>query len=366
MPSFLSSWRSIGLTTLLRGRAVLAPLAVLGALALSGSGFATAATLWSWAMLPASVAPPPVPADNAMSAAKVALGRQLFYEPALSRDGTLPCAQCHQQQRGFTDGLPRHIGVSGEMGLRNVPGLANVAWRTSLTWADPSITSLEKQALVPMTGQAPVEMGMHGEDAELLRRLSSSDCYKAMFASAFPEKQGRIDFQTVAAALSAFQRTLISFDSPYDRYLKGEKTALNPTALQGAAMFQRIGCVNCHAGPDLTDNRHHYTGTEDLSETCGYGRKECGEDDKPAANFRTPSLRNVAVTGPWMHDGKSPSIDDAIRRHAALALVGVDMQPLLAFLAAQTDEQFLHNPTLGKPVTGCAVAEGMYRAATTS
>ncbi len=298
-----------------------------------------------------------------MSAVKIALGRQLFYEPALSSNGTLPCAECHQQQRGFTDGLPRHIGVSGDMGVRNVPGLANVAWRTSLTWADPTVTSLEKQALVPMTGEAPVEMGMHGQDAELLRRLSSSDCYRAMFASAFPERKGRIDFQTVAAALSAFQRTIMSFDSSYDRFLRGDQAALSPIARQGAALFKQIGCTNCHSGQDLTDNKHHYVGTEDLSEACGYGRKECDENDRPDTNFRTPSLRNVAVTGPWMHDGKSPSMDDAIRRHASAALIDVEVAPLIAFLKSQTDEQFLRNPALAKPAHGCAVPANLYQAA---
>lgn len=335
---------------------------MLAAIALSGTSYAASA-VWSWAILPATITPPPIPADNAMTAAKVALGRQLFYEPALSSNGTLPCAECHQQQRGFTDGLPRHIGVSGDMGVRNVPGLANVAWRTSLTWADPTVTSLEKQALVPMTGEAPIEMGMHGQDAELLRRLSSSDCYKTMFASAFPDRKGRIDFQTVAAALSAFQRTMVSFDSPYDRFQRGDLAALSPVARQGAALFKQIGCTNCHSGQDLTDNKHHYVGTEDLSEACGYGRKECDENDRPDTNFRTPSLRNVVVTGPWMHDGKSPSIDDAIRRHAAAALIDVDVAPLLTFLKAQTDEHFLRNPALAKPVNGCAVPATLYRIA---
>jgi cytochrome c peroxidase len=346
-----------------RGSAALILVAVgLIAIGLSRTSFA-AVKRWPWTALPATMAPPPVPADNVMTAAKIALGRQLFYEPALSSNGTLPCAECHQQQRGFTDGLPRHIGVSGDVGLRNVPGLANVAWRSSLTWADPSVTSLEQQALVPMTGEAPIEMGMHGQDGELLRRLSSSDCYKAMFASAFPEHKGRIDFQSVAAALSAFQRTMVSFDSPYDRYLRGDKTALSPIAQQGAALFKQIGCTNCHSGQDMTDNQHHYVGTEDLSETCGYGRKECDENDRPDTNFRTPSLRNVAVTGPWMHDGRSPSIDDAIRRHAAMSLVGVDVKPLLAFLATQTDVQFLRNPGLMKPANGCTVPDTLYRTA---
>ena len=338
-------------------------LAALALAGLAAPGLAAMASGWAWPSLPAHVAPPPVPANNAMSAAKITLGRALFYEPALSSTGTLPCAGCHQQARGFTDGEARHVGVSGEMGLRNVPGLANVGWRSPLTWADPNVRTLEQQALVPMTGEAPVEMGMHGADAVLAQRLSASDCYKAMFAKAFPETGGRIDFAAVTAALASFERTMLSFDSPYDRYLRGEQDAIGPDARAGAALFARAGCAECHSGPDLTDNAMHYTGTEDQNEHCGYGMRECDANERPTSQFRTPSLRNVAVTGPWLHDGQSRSIEDAIRRHDPAAMAGLDMGPILAFLDAQTDTHFLHDPALARPEKTCVVPAASYRVA---
>ena len=318
--------------------------------------------IWSWQGLPNGLRQPPLPAANPMSPAKVALGRQLFYEPALSLDGSLPCAACHQQQHGFSDGLALHAGVSGEMGKRNVPGLANVAWRSPLTWADASVTTLEQQALIPMTGDAPVEMGMHGQEAALAARLTASDCYRDLFARAFPDSRGRIDIASVTAALGAFQRSMLSFGSPYDRHLSGRNDALSPAARAGAGQFARLGCAECHSGRDLTDNRLHYAGTENMVENCGYGRRECGPGEAPASRFRTPPLRNVAVTGPWMHDGASPTIEDAIRRHAAAALVGEDIAPILAFLDAQTDQAFLTDPRLSKPAGGCAVPKEAYQA----
>lgn len=307
---------------------------------------------WQWPTLPAAVAPPALPADNVMNAAKVALGRRLFYDPALSANGSLSCAECHQQARGFTDGLPTHPGVTGEMGVRNVPGLANVGWRTGLTWADDSVTTLETQAMVPMTGEHPVEMGMKGGEDEVARRLAADPCYRTLFIHAFPAQAGRIDFKRVTAALGAFQRTMIAFDTPYDR------GAMNAQALKGQQAFIAAGCASCHGGPHFTDDALHYVGTAKPSEPDGsaYGGTSPPPGFvPPPERFRTPGLRNVAVTGPWLHDGSATSLDVAIRRHAAAQLVGVDMSALLVFLESLTDERFLKAAHLSKPAQACPV-----------
>ncbi len=128
-----------------------------------------------------------------MSVAKVELGRRLFYDADLSANGTMACAACHEQKRGFADGNAMRPGVHGDPGRRNVPGLANVAWRARLTIADPAIIDLEAQALVPLLGEHPVEMGMRGLETELSRRLGTNACYRRMFARAFPAERGRID-----------------------------------------------------------------------------------------------------------------------------------------------------------------------------
>ena len=332
-------------------------MAMIGTLALLGTVLATggpgaSAPQWRWPALPAHVAAPALPTGASMNAAKVALGRRLFYDRALSREGTMACADCHVQARGFTDGLPVHVGVTGEMGVRNVPGLANVAWRGCLTWTEAGLSTLEAQAMVPMTGTKPVEMGMAGDDREMARRLDADPCYRALFARAFPGDRGPMNYGRVTAALAAFQRTMISFESAYDR------NALSPLARKGAAQFAASGCAACHSGADFTDGQVHYVGTAAPSEADGsaYGGKPLPPGfEPPPERFRTPSLRNVAVTGPWLHDGQSPTIEAAIRRHAAQQLVGADVPALLAFLESLTDHGFLTNAALGPPPKQCPV-----------
>ncbi|WP_336958297.1 cytochrome-c peroxidase [Sphingobium aquiterrae] len=339
-------------------------IAAVGGAALAWSALAVASNPgmagWHWGRLPVGAAPPPVAAANGMSAAKVALGRRLFYDPALSRDGTLACAGCHEQGRGFADGQRVHVGVTGEMGIRNVPGLANVAWRSPLTWTDAKIDTLEQQALVPMTGERPVEMGMKGAEAEIARRLVADPCYRALFAAAFPGRArggAAIGLGEVTAALASFQRTLISTDMPYDRYRRGQKDALSAPAQRGEAQFHAAGCVDCHSGADLTDNRFHYAGTTALGTSPGYNEKAPVAGEALIQDFRTPPLRNVAVTGPWLHDGSAATMEDAIRRHAATLLGKVTMPDMLAFMEALTDRSFLTEPKFGKPVGRCGVRE---------
>lgn len=287
-----------------------------------------------------------------MTAAKVALGRRLFYDRALSADGSMACADCHQQEKGFADGLATHRGVMGEMGVRNVPGLANVAWRSGLTWTEAGLSTLEQQAMVPMTGTKPVEMGLAQDDVGLARRIGADPCYRRMFAAAFPDAPSDLDFERVTAALAAFQRTMISFGSAHDH------GTLSPLAQRGARQFVAAGCGSCHSGPDFTDSKTHYVGTAAPQEVdaAAYGGKPLPPGfEPPPEQFRTPSLRNVAVTGPWLHDGQSPTIESAIRRHAAPMLVDVDMSALLAFLDALTDHDFLKNAALARPAATCPI-----------
>ena len=223
----------------------------LAALALTGAAPAS----WNWA-LPEGMAPPVVPADNPMSAAKVALGRRLFYEADLSIDGTMSCASCHGQRDSFADGNRSHPGVHGDAGLRNVPSLLNVAWASPLTWADPRQMTLEGQAHVPITGADPVEMGMKGQEGEIVRRLSGNACYRKLFRAAFPKEKGRIDMGGVTQALASFQRTMVSFDSGWDRARAGRAT-LPDAAARGEVLFRAKGCVSCHAGANFSDYAFH-------------------------------------------------------------------------------------------------------------
>ncbi len=298
---------------------------------------AAASPTFRW-LLPAGIAPPHVPLDNPMSDAKVALGRRLFYDADLSVDGTMACSTCHEQRHGFADPNRTHAGVHGEAGRRNVPGLANVAWRAPLTWANPRLATLEAQALVPLIGNAPTEMGMAGMDAELARRLRRDPCYRRMFKAAFPEAHGRIDRRNVVRALAAFQRTLVSFNAPVDR---GQAPAA------GAKIFA-AKCASCHSGHDFTDDRFHVLGSHGPADS---GLQETTGKIEDAGSFRTPSLRNMTVTGPWLHDGSADTINEALlahpgyRREDTLALEG--------YLASLTDPGFLADPRFSYPDMAC-------------
>ncbi|ABA04205.1 di-heme cytochrome c peroxidase [Nitrobacter winogradskyi Nb-255] len=301
------------------------------------------ASTWRWT-LPAGVSAPPVPADNPMTAAKVELGRRLFYDADLSVDGTMSCATCHVQKHAFADSTRTRPGVTDEPGRRNVPGLANVAWFTPLNFADPAATTLEMQAATPVFGTHPVEMGMAGREAEIGRRFGRDSCYQTMFARAFPEDGGRIDFSNVARALASFERTLISHGSAWDRQ------RLGPEAQAGSALFAR-DCASCHSGSNFTDLTMHRLGPADPA-LADQGLFEKTGIDADRGKFRTPSLRNIALTGPWWHDGSAWTLDEAIARHG-LTHGAADVAQLIAFLGALSDTEFTQRKSLAMPEDAC-------------
>lgn len=306
-------------------------------------GAAPLATGWLWT-LPQGWSAPPVPVDNAMTVARVELGHRLFYDADLSLDGTMACATCHEQKHGFADGNATHPGVTGQAGRRNVPGLANVAWLTPLTHADPRQSTLEAQALVPLLGTHPVEMGMKDHEGEFARRLGRDPCYRQMFAAAFPASGGRIDLASVTEALASFERTLVSTSSAWDR------GTLPVAARRGEVVFGKA-CAACHAGPNLTDARFHRL--EPVSPGApDQGLFEVTGREADRAAFRTPSLRNVALTGPWWHDGSAASLPEAIARHG-IALTPAAQGQVIAFLEALSDPAFIANPATRLPVEAC-------------
>ena len=321
---------------------------------------------------------PPVPADNPMSADKVDLGRHLFYDARLSADGTVACASCHLQARGFTDGRDTAMGINGEIGSKNAPGLANVGYFPALTWANPHMASLEFQALVPLFGEHPDEMGNVGKETALLARLAADPYYQTAFRSSFPDRPAP-DLFTVTRALGAFQRSLIALDSPYDRYkYGGDKTALTDAAKRGEQLFfdHRFECYHCHSGILFTDTMQtsrqpqaemgfHNTGLYADYPAAVPGLIEITGRPEDAGRFRTPSLRNVAVTAPYMHDGSIADLR-AVMAHYATAgrapghpmkdgmIAGftaseAEIGDLIAFLESLTDAGFLTDPTLADP-----------------
>lgn len=316
-------------------------IAAAGLLAIAASGN------WPW---PQGRPTPRVPGDNPMSAAKVALGRRLFYDADLSVDGSMACSSCHVQRHAFADSTPTHPGVHGEPGRRNAPGLANVAWARTLTWGDPRVTTLEAQVRIPVLGTSPVEMGMHGQEAEIVRRLARDGCYAQMFRTAFPADHGRIDMDNVARALAAFERTLASHDAPFDRWRGGDGSALTSLQRAGAGIFRR-SCAACHAGPDLRDDRFH--AIEPATADPGLG--EITKRSADNGRFRTPGLRNVLLTAPYLHDGSARTPEEAIARHRAIPLDEADTQVVIAFLGALTDRSFTTDKRYSLPDEACGV-----------
>lgn len=376
-------------------RRVVHPLAATLVVA-SSLGWACAAsnTPYDWG-LPEWVPLPVVPANNPMTKEKVALGRHLFYDKRLSADKTMSCATCHQQGKAFTDGKRFSTGITGQQARRSAMSLANVAYLPVLTWSNPLLTSLEVQALIPLFGEHPVEMGMAGKEAVLFERLKAEPVYRKLFKEAFPAESKSGDdalysLSTVTKALASFQRTLISVGSPYDRYrYGGEWSAIGPAAKRGEALFfgEKMECYHCHGGFNFTDNiKHsrmpfpelgfHNTGLYNTDGKGGYpeghtGIKEFTGAPADMGKFRTPTLRNIAKTGPYMHDGSITDLASVIRSHYAKAgrsasgpgganplrsefIVGfqvteAEVRDLAAFLESLTDQRFLNDQRFSDP-----------------
>jgi cytochrome c peroxidase len=286
----------------------------------------------------------PVPWDNPLTAARVELGRRLFFDRRLSRDGRLACASCHRPEHAFADDRPVSIGIGGRAGRRNAPSLLNRAYARALFW-DGRTASLEEQALGPLINER--ELG--NTFSEIERRLGADAAYRAAFRSAFDDDE--ISGRRIAQALASFERTLLSGDSAADRFELGDRNALSPAAARGRALFRgQARCHLCHDGPLFTDDRFHNTGVSWGREPFDLGRFEVTGLDADRGAFRTPSLRDVARTAPYMHDGSitsltavvefydrggnaNPLIDDLIR---PLGLTAAGQRDLVAFLEALT------------------------------
>ena len=329
--------------------------------------------------LPAGFTVPPVPATNPMSAAKVELGRHLFYERDLSYNRTQSCASCHRQSLGFADGKARPRGSTGELLPRNAPGLVNVAYFRSLTWVNPLLTSLERQIVVPMFSDSPVELGLAGKEAEVLARLSADPVYRALFARAFPGDADPVSVAGVVRALACFLRSMIAANSPYDRYLRGDREALSPAARRGLALFEsdKLGCASCHTGPNLSlaapidqaaaVETFFNMGLHESYPPGSTGRHELTGVTADRGRMRIPSLRNVAVTAPYFHDGSVATLEEVVAiyeaggrgagaanphkdpRVAGFRLAAGERADLLAFLEALTDRGFLSDPRFADP-----------------
>lgn len=355
---------------------------------------------WVW-NLPSTVPLPRIPENNPMSPAKVELGRFLFYDTKLSGNQTQSCGSCHQQDLAFTDGLARAQGSTGELHPRSSMSIANVGYAASLTWANEALVRLERQALVPMFGENPVELGMANMEDELLRRMREDERYPEMFRAAFPDEADPISLDSITKALGAFQRSVVSFNSKVDRWQQGDRTALDESEQRGMALFfggtnaagvqDAFECFHCHGGflfsqssddeGQVFDQKFFMNnGLYNLDEDGSYPPGNEGLFDmtgnvEDKGRFKPPSLRNVAVTAPYMHDGSIGTLEEVIDHYArggrliesgpnagdgalnpnkssllnGFEITEQEKADLLAFLRALTDEDLLINPAYSDP-----------------
>jgi cytochrome c peroxidase len=301
----------------------------------TGAGGAGGASDFDWG-LPPGYPVPKVPTDNPMTTSKVELGRRLFYDVRLSGNQTYACATCHKQELAFTDGRAQGLGSTGELHSRGAMSVVNVGYLTRLTWANPLMKSLENQALVPMFGETPVELGLVGKEDELLSRLAAEPVYAELFPKAFPEEAKAISLSTITRALGAFERSILSYRSPYDRYAYGgDPKALSESARRGKELFfaEKLECFHCHGGFNFSDSvshegtafeevMFHNTGLYNIGGNGSYPPDNTGIHEitgiaTDMGRFRAPTLRNIALTAPYMHDGNVATLDEALDHYTA-------------------------------------------------
>jgi cytochrome c peroxidase len=340
---------------------------------------------------------PAIPSFNPPTAEKIELGRFLFYDKKLSANQTQSCASCHEQALAFTDGKQRAVGSTGQVHFRNSQSLANAMYNSSFTWANNGFLWLEDQIIVPLVGDNPVELGITDSvRPEVLQRFANDPLYQELFAKAFPA-DSTVSLQKIIFALASFCRTIVSGQTPYDRFLQGDETALDEQQKLGLQLFngEKFECFHCHSGINLTVS--HKDGNADpagvtfsffnnglynLDGQGSYPRSDQGLYDltgRPSdrGSFRPQSLRNVELTAPYMHDGSIETLEDVIRHYArggrlissgpnagdgklsplksglirGFALNPGEMEAVVAFLRSLTDWELLNNPRLSNPFT---------------
>ncbi len=269
-----------------------------------------------------------IPADNPMSDEKVELGRMLYFDTRLSKDGTISCATCHDPHQTWAQHTPTSTGIDGQLGGANSPTVINAAYATAQFW-DGRAASLEEQAVGPV--ENPVEMG-HKLDV-LVPQLNEVPEYKERFQKVF---QTDVTKEGIAKAIAAFERTILSGDSPYDRFQKGDESALTDVQKHGMQLFEDLGCSTCHAPPLFSNYKYYNAGVGSQKEKPDEGRKAVTGKDNDMGKYRVPALREVANTAPYFHDGSCDTLEKAV---ALMAGGGVDNPHLSTMFKGLADKK---------------------------
>ena len=344
--------------------------------------------------LRADVPLPVEPADNPMTEAKFQLGRHLFYDARLSGNGSQSCASCHHQEKAFSDGLVVALGSEGDFHPRNSQSLVNVAFNSTLTWANPALLTIEQQMLTPLFSEDPIEQGITDSNRdEVLQRIVDEPQYQSLFAEAFPNQGSPVNFDNIIKAIGTFVRGLTSFNSPFDRFETGDSSAMTAAAQRGRALFfsEALECFHCHGGYNLSDSTvdrtvtfierpFHNTGLYNIGGSGDFPADNQGVfaitgDPSDMGKFRAPTLRNVELTAPYMHDGSIETLAQVVDFYAAggrlissgpyagdgranpfkdgfingFTLTDQEKQDLIEFLHSLTDQEFISSPRFSNP-----------------
>lgn len=297
-------------------------------------------------------AKPPIPKDNPMTKEKIELGKQLFFDPRLSKDGTVSCNSCHNVMASGTDNRPVSVGVDAQKGGRSAPTVWNAAFLTTQFW-DGRAATLEDQAKGPILN--PIEMGMPNPE-EVVKRIKNIPGYVSQFKNVFGGKDP-VNYDNIAKAIATFERTLITPNSDFDRYVKGDKKALSASAKRGMKLVESVGCTSCHSGPNFSGPANMkigqgffqkfptYPGTKydkkyDLMSDTGLASVTKKDSDKNM--WRVPTWRNVAMTAPYFHNGSVATLDEAVRVMAKTQLdknlKDKEVEDIVSFLNSLTGE----------------------------
>jgi cytochrome c peroxidase len=316
------------------------------------------------------------------------LGRYLFFDTRLSFNNTKSCASCHDPKFAFTDGYRRSITATGENVLHNAPSLINIALHRYFDWANPTVTTLAQQHKRPLFGTDPIELGTNQNMAQTIARLQTDTLYQRLFAAAFPGQPNPYTPDNMVIALTAFVHSLQSARSPFDRFSAGDSLALGTDARKGWQLFSgnRLRCTYCHGGPHFTnatltaniDSVYHNTGLYNIGNRYpGHdnGLRRITQKISDDGRFKTPSLRNITLTAPYMHDGSVATLSEVMDHYArrgrlvtlgpwagdgaknpnksahlrGFSLSAEEKKQLLAFLASLTDSTVLDNPAFQNP-----------------
>lgn len=345
--------------------------------------------------IPEGFPEPVIPQDNALTAEKIELGRHLFYERRMSINVEKSCGDCHEQRKAFTDGLKTSVGISAEeIHPRNAMSLTNALYNATFTWANPNTLSLENQAQGVLFNESPVELGWSDAEDVILDRFRQDSLYQELFSAAFPGESDPFNVDNVTKAVASFQRTLISADSPYDKDIRGDTGTMSEAAKRGRELFfgERLECFHCHGGFNFSQavkhgglafeqSEFHNNGLYNIDGVGGYplnstGLWEFTLEASDMGKFRAPTLRNITLTAPYMHDGSIATLESVLVDHYSrggrliedadnagdgatnpfksslllgFSLSDSELTDILAFFDSLTDQNFICNEEFSDP-----------------